>query len=253
MNWIDHQVEPLSWPSDVPKESLVHSLQPPSIEVPVPTAYRVCREARSLVERWINKNKFEWYYRANTKNHVLIRTFDADRDLLYVAPYRWNSFIRHLSNSDDAEQRARVAHAMASIKHLALSALVAYYDLSMVVNFLPLAKNLETIYVIWDEVPRNYIGRNSVVDVREPVQRRWEIASYPKPKDIVHIHHPKPNGRRGILEEGVLEDGVLEEWLDDMDDRFMTTEVDPEIMDEDGEQLRSPRINVTVKDVASWF
>lgn len=205
------------------------------LRVPSPACYNACKEARQVVNHWIRRNKVERYYHEKTKDVVLERPFDADRDLFYVPQDRWQLFLIDIMeelDENEAEDEASAAHIIYSIKHLALPAFTAYYSISNLCAMLDWTKQLETLYVVWEELPK--------------LKGIWEIASYPGPDETVNMYHFDERTSRDFLEEA-----ILGEWFDEMEDMWATSEVNPDFWDEDAEKLKIPHIHIRVKEVPS--
>ncbi|KAF4993299.1 hypothetical protein FGRMN_6566 [Fusarium graminum] len=225
-------------PSDSSEERAQELKQQHHIQAPDHTGpyYNACKEARQAVQYWLKKNKIESHYQEETKSSILSRDFDADLDLFYIPRERWQTFLIDVmeeldENENDTEDRASAAHIVSNIKHLALPAFTAYYSISNLAALLDWTKKLETIYVVWDELPK--------------IEGVWDIASYPDPEDTVSIHHFDERTGRDFKEEG-----TLEEWYDEMEDMWSTSEINPEFWDEDEEKLKVPHIHVRVKEVS---
>ncbi|RKL07999.1 hypothetical protein BFJ71_g1909 [Fusarium oxysporum] len=230
----------------------------PRVQVPIPTCAAVCKEGRRVVEQWRKKNNLGWYFREETKGDILVRPFDAERDILYVSRLKWESFQLLAVDWENDDEHAAVVRIMESIKYLALPAFTAYYSISTIAALLPWMKNIKTIYVVWNKLPKAHTIKRPPPDVAEiadikvtldaPVQPRWEHDTFLQRENTVELHQPDEDTGRDFVEEG-----ELAEWLDDIDDLWNTTEVDPEIWDEDEEKLKTPQVHVTVKELPTWY
>ncbi|KAL5613832.1 hypothetical protein FOVSG1_002895 [Fusarium oxysporum f. sp. vasinfectum] len=226
----------------------------PRVQVPIPTCAAVCKEGRRVVEQWRKRNNLGWYFREETKGDILVRPFDDERDILYVSRLKWESFQLLAVDWENDDEHAAVVRIMESIKYLALPAFTAYYSISTIAALLPWMKNIKTIYVVWNKLPKAHTIKRPLPDVAEladikvtldaPVQPRWELDKFLQRENTVELHQPDEDTGRDFVEEG-----ELAEWLDDIDDLWNTTEVDPEIWDEDEEKLKTPQVHVTVKEI----
>ncbi|KAF4453204.1 hypothetical protein F53441_4077 [Fusarium austroafricanum] len=257
INWWARHYPPGASSHDLSAEGIAQLSRPPRVQVPTPVCAGVCREAKQVVKLWRKKLNLEWYYREETKGNILVRPFDEERDILYVPRNKWESFQDLIEQweGDNAEFRARTKRIMASVKHLALPAFTAYYSIKTLAHLLPWMINIKTIYVVWNALPKvrmiqkPFPGFEGVMaHITAPVQPRWDIDTFPKLEDTVRLHQPDEDTGRDFIEED-----QLQEWVCDMEDLLMTTEVDPKIWDEDEEKLKTPQIHVTVKEVPTWF
>jgi hypothetical protein len=226
----------------------------PRVQVPIPTCAAVCKEGRRVVEQWRKKNNLEWYFREETQGHIIVRSFDAERDIIYVSRIKWESFQLLAADWEDDSEHAAIVRMMESIKYLALPAFTAYDSISNIAALLPWMKNIKTIYVVWNKLPKAHTIKGPLPKVEEvkvtldaPVQPRWELDTFPMREDTVELHQPDEDRGRDFVEEG-----ELAEWIDEIDDVWNTTEVDPEIWDEDEEKLKTPQVHVTVKEMPTW-
>ncbi|KAG4256911.1 hypothetical protein FPRO03_03921 [Fusarium proliferatum] len=243
---------------DMMSQSIQQLSRPPRVQVPIPTCAAVCQEGRRVVEQWRKKNNLEWYFREETRGDILVRRFDAERDILYVSRHKWESFQLLAVDWENDDEHAAVIRIMESVKYLALPAFTAYYSISNIAGLLPWMKNIEAIYVLWNELPKAHMIKRQLPDVAHiaevkipldaPVQPRWELDRFLQREDEVEFHYTDEETGREYVE-----DGELAEWLDDIDDLWNTTEVDPEIWDEDEEKLKTPQIHVTVKELPTWL
>ncbi|KAF4337891.1 hypothetical protein FBEOM_8256 [Fusarium beomiforme] len=254
MDWWALHVTPGVAFHDMTAEGIRQLSRTPRVQVPIPECARVCKEARKAVEQWTKTNNFEWFYREETKGDILTRPFDPERDILYVPRNKWESFLLLTADWDDDNERDTIARIMASVKYLALPAFTAYYSIGNLAHALPWTTNIKTLYVVWNKLPKAHTIRRPLPDMEEimmpldaPVQPRWEIDTYPKPEDTVELHQPDGDTGRDFVEEG-----VLEEWIDEIDDVWNTTEIDPKLWDEDEERLKTPQVHVTVKEIPAW-
>ncbi|KAF5569689.1 hypothetical protein FPHYL_1868 [Fusarium phyllophilum] len=243
---------------DMMTQSIQQLSRPPHVQVPIPTCAAVCQEGRRVVERWRKKNSLEWYFREETKGDILVRRFDAERDILYVSRHKWESFQLLAVDWENDVEHAAVIRIMESIKYLALPAFTAYYSIVNIAGLLPLMKNIKAIYVLWNELPKAHMIKRQLPDVAHiaevkilldaPVQPRWELDKFLQREDEVEFHYTDEETGREYVE-----DGELSEWLEDIDDLWSTTEVDPEIWDEDEEKLKTSQIHVTAKKLPTWL
>jgi hypothetical protein len=188
-----------------------------------------------VVKHWVKRNRIERYFHEETKDVVLERPFDADRDLFYIPQDQWQLFLIDIMeelDENEAGDEASAAHIIYGIKHLALPAFTAYYSISNLCAMLDWTKKLETLYVIWEELPK--------------LKGIWEIASYPGPEETVNMYHFDERTGRDFIEEG-----ILGEWFDEMEDMWATSEVNPDFWDEDSEKLKIPHIHIRMKEVPS--
>ncbi|KAF9760977.1 hypothetical protein IL306_004025, partial [Fusarium sp. DS 682] len=239
---------------DMTAEGIRQLSRTPHVQVPIPACALVCSEGRRVVEQWRKKNNLEWYFREETKGHILTRPFDLERDILYVPRNKWESFLLLTADWDDYEERATVARIMASVKYLALPAFTAYYSIGNLATILPWTTNIKTIYVVWNKLPKAHTIKRPLPDMEDimmpldaPVQPRWEIDTFPKPEDTVELHQPDEDTGLDFVEEG-----ELGEWVGEIEDFWNTTEIDPDIWDEDEEKLKTPQVHVTVKEIPAW-
>ncbi|KAF5017093.1 hypothetical protein F66182_11031 [Fusarium sp. NRRL 66182] len=241
MDWWTQQIKPgstgASKMSTEGHES--HGRRPARIQVPIPVAYNVCTESRKVVELWMRRREIEWFYRQDTGGHVLVRPFDAERDILYVARHHWNDFCNHIWVADPGVQDRTVA----SIRHLALSAYTSHHSIGDMAALLSRARNLETIYVIWDSLPRAHLMLKPMrpgpgtIKVHAPVQPRWEVFLCPEAGDAVGMHELDPETGLDAVEGGGL--GELADEMSSEDE-------------EDSEKLRIPQIHVKARKSSSW-
>ncbi|KAM5345762.1 hypothetical protein ACJ41O_011623 [Fusarium nematophilum] len=242
--------------------------RPPRIQVPMPEVFFVSRESRKVASRWLASHEhLSMHFREETQGHILVRDMDPHRDALYVPREAWEHFQDLLPRADDrlgddeTEEEAD-ERLFGSIRKLALPSFTAYYSISTLAVMLERMHNLEAIYVVWDTLPKirkscsggNTLGRALLGDnyteeagpkvgneVAE-VQPRWEAAGFPDLDEEVRMHHPDPDG------EDFVEVGELQEWVDEMDSMWMTTEVEGDLVDDEG-KLKVPRIHVRVREV----
>ncbi|KAF4443725.1 hypothetical protein FALBO_17252 [Fusarium albosuccineum] len=232
---------------------------PPLVQVTMPTAFFVCREARAVADLWLKRQKeLSIRFREETQGHIIVREYDPERDAMYVGRDMWDEFLGLMEG--DWRDRNSQRRMWKSIKNLALPAFTAYYSISNLAFVLRWAKNLQNIYVIWDKLPK----KRQVTRMRRPepgeedagpqpfkatadIQPRWDISSYPDIDDTVRMLHEDPDTGREFVEEA-----DLEEWVFDMDGVWMTTELEPRLVDDEGE-LKIPRVNVKVREVGPEF
>ncbi|KAF9768961.1 hypothetical protein IL306_013694 [Fusarium sp. DS 682] len=220
---------PSSEHGDAPKIAL-----PARIQVPIPPIYNVCRDARYVVNCWMAKNNIEWYHRQETKENILVRPFDVQRDFLYVPQDMWWDFNRYYINGDGLNEEEQQVFCD-NIVNLALSALTITIvpfgeDLA---HFMVRLPNLKKVHFIFNDLPTvrkvTIQGPNTEWWCDVPVQQRYEIASAPKPDDWVHVY------LRDIqLNKEWEDEGPLWEWQERL------------------EELNVPKVEVTVKEIPTW-
>ncbi|WAO89173.1 Hypothetical protein NCS54_00655500 [Fusarium falciforme] len=226
---------------------LVPGMPPAPIQMPTPVALFVCYESRKVAHRWIKENKATKQFRDPEDNEALgmtlIREFDRDRDMLYVPRDSWYDFVEHMERDYEAGGNRPLC---GDIGYLAVPAFTAYYSIPNLACIMAWARNLRAIYVVWDDLPRDPDSipdeeRDDVAGV--DVHPRVEIVSSPSPGETVRMKHVDTDTEREFVEEA-----ELEEWMDEMNDVWATTEVDEDMVDDEG-CVKMPRINVRVAEI----
>ncbi|KAM0556007.1 hypothetical protein ACHAPJ_005988 [Fusarium lateritium] len=235
-----------------PQEHPVHvsprPCLPARIQVPIPEICMVCREARAVVEKWMRKNKLEWYFRHETQGHIIVREFDVQRDILFVPRREWTPFVAYNVDEHDEDGMRRLRNNLVNV---AVSAYTAFDSISEIAAILEDAPAFKKLFVIWNDLPQPhkilYRADDQECEADAPVQPRWEIASYPKLGETVHMHRLDFN-----VYEDAWEKGVLRDWVVKMDTTWRIVAHDTDLVDEHTGDVKVPRINATVMEVPTW-
>ncbi|KAJ4269584.1 hypothetical protein NW762_001251 [Fusarium torreyae] len=215
---------------------------PARIHVPIPEIWMVCREARVVVE------KLEWYFRHETQGHIIVREFDVQRDILFVPRDEWTPFWAYCLEMHDIDGMRRFRENLVNV---ASSAYTAFDSVSDIAPILENAPTIKKLFVVWNDLPQPHKIQYRVDDQDcesdAPVQPRWEIASYPKLGETVHMH-------RLDFNEGVddWDKGVLRDWVVEMDRSWRMMVQNTDLADAYTGDLKVPRINVTMMEVPTW-
>ncbi|KAK7418110.1 hypothetical protein QQZ08_011397, partial [Neonectria magnoliae] len=193
----------------------------PYIQVPLPAAVFVCREAREVVVPWIARRNLTMRLRDETQGHVLVREWDRERDPVYVSLHAWDDFKALHQDWDTG-----VEELGASIVHLALPAFTAYFSIETLASLLGWMPNLRSVSVIWGELP---VPRSSETarpptapeDLRYEVQvqPRWELEA--EDGEMVQLCSRDPGGGGMVL----APPEELAGYRDDMEEQWVVCEV----------------------------
>ncbi|KAJ4326808.1 hypothetical protein N0V84_002731 [Fusarium piperis] len=218
---------------------LVPGMSPAPVQMPTPTALFVCYESRAVAHRWIEESKATKQFHEGASGMTLVRDFDRDRDMLYVPSDSWHDFLEHMER--DYEESDGDRPLCDDVRHLAVPAFTAYYSIPNLACVAAWATDLQAIYVVWDDLPRDPYSLPDDQDVAGfDVQPRVEIVSSPAPGEMVRMKHVDVDTDHGEAE--------LEEWMDEMDSVW-ATELDEDLADDDG-GVKMPRIiNVRVAEI----
>lgn len=224
---------------------LVAGMPPAPVRMPTPVALFVCYESRAVAHRWIGENRAVKQLREDGDGVTLVREFDRDRDVLYVPRGSWHDFLEHMERDcQESSDGGRRRPLCGDVGYLAVPAFTAYYSIQNLACVMAWATRLRAIYVVWDDLPRDpYSLADDDDDDDDDVQLRVEIVSSPSPGEVVRMKHVDTDTEREFVEEA-----ELEEWTDEMDDVWATTEVDDDMVDDEGE-IKMPRINVRVAEI----
>ncbi|KAM0429000.1 hypothetical protein ACHAPT_006804 [Fusarium lateritium] len=224
----------------------VPGMPPPSIKVPTPVALFVCYESRAVAHRWIKENKATKQFHDpegdnDAPGMTLVRELDRDRDALYVTHDTWHDFIDNIVRDYNETDDGPLCN---DIRYLAIPAFTAYYSIQNLAFVMGCTKKLKAIYVVWDDLPRDpYSLPDEESQTGVDVQPRVEIVSSPYPGETVSLKQVSTDTAREFVETG-----ELGEWMDEMDEVWATTEVDEDMVTDEGE-VRIPRINVRVAEI----
>ncbi|KAF5656427.1 hypothetical protein FDENT_3359 [Fusarium denticulatum] len=226
---------------------------PARIQVPIPGVYNVSRDARPVVHRWMAKNNLQWYDRQETDERIIVRSFDVQRDILYVPQDEWDMFEGFVNSDElDLEEHQNLRN---NIINLAVSAdsMSSFGNAEDIARLMLRALNLKKIYVIFNDLPRVEKITTSLPNGRGwwsdiPVQQRCEIASQPKPHERVHIHRLDRHNQLRQFEKVYLRDP--QKMIDSI--WRILVEGFPDIAHSVTKELKMPRVDVTVMQVPTW-
>ncbi|KAF4970468.1 hypothetical protein FSARC_2487 [Fusarium sarcochroum] len=185
---------------------------PARIQVPIPEAYMVCREARAVVER------------------------------------EWTTFWGFCVDSGDFDSMRRLRKNLVNV---AIPAYTAFDSIGELADLVEVAPKIKKIFFIWNDLPQphkiQYRADNQDCEADAPVQPRWEIASFPKLGETVHMHRLDFN-----MMEDSWEKGVLRDWVMEMDRVWRAVTANTDLVDEHTGELKVPRVNATVMEMPTW-
>ncbi|KAF6519330.1 hypothetical protein HZS61_017704 [Fusarium oxysporum f. sp. conglutinans] len=215
--------------------------------------YDVCRDARPVVHRWMAKNNIQWYDRLETGEHILVRPFDVQRDILYVPQNDWDIFEGFVNSDErDPEEHQSMCNKIINLG-VAAHTMTQLQCAEGIVRLMLRAPNLNKIYIIFSDLPRVRTVTLHLPSYREwwgnvPVQQRCELASQPKPNETVHVHRLD---RHEHLDH--VEKNYLRNWQKEMNEVWRTV-VDefPDIAHSATGELKAPRVDVSIMEVLTW-
>ncbi|KAF5685847.1 hypothetical protein FCIRC_3222 [Fusarium circinatum] len=244
---------PTTRPRDLGPDDSFNSCLPAHIQVPIPGLYNVCRDARPVVHLWMAKNNLEWYDRRETKERILVRPFDVQRDILYVSQNEWDTFDGFVNSDElDPEEHQNLRN---NIINLAVSAdsMSRFDNAEDMARLMLRAPNLRKIYVIFNDLPHVEKITTRLANGSEwwsdmSVQQRCEIASQPKPHEKVHIHRLDRHNQLRQFVKVFLRDPqkVIDNIWGVLVERF------PDIAHSVTKELKVPRVDVTIMQVPTW-
>ncbi|KAH7134743.1 hypothetical protein B0J13DRAFT_89252 [Dactylonectria estremocensis] len=213
------------------------------IEVPLPEALFVCREARQAAQAWMAANNLTMRFRDETQGHILVREWDRERDPLYVSRDKWEEFVSLEENwADGVEAMGE------SIHQLAVPAFTAYYSIDTIASLLDLMPNLHTLYIVWAGLPalrRSEAGRPPAgpegVLYEAVVQPRWETE--PEDGDVTSMCVVDQDDGRVSWEEIDLAD-----YIDEIQQQWLLSEVPDGFLSDKGE-VNLKMVHVRAKQV----
>ncbi|KAM0248243.1 hypothetical protein ACHAP5_003625 [Fusarium lateritium] len=224
---------------------------PPRIQVPIPTMYNTCREARAVVDTWIRKNDISWFLRPETKGHILVRALDTQRDIMYMPIDIWVFIYGFILTDDvDAVEQQKLCDSFVNI---AVSAHAFSQDEHMegIAHMLKDSPNMKKIYVIYNDLPpvrKVTIFEDEEYWIDVSVQPRCEIASFPKLHETVHIHRLDRNEYLNRFDKGRLSD-----FAGTAESRWKNISTENEgMIDEITGEIRASVCNVTVMQLPTW-
>lgn len=200
------------------------------IQVAVPNLFYVNWEARHAVLDWADRHGIKERHCKEANDTVLARDWDPSKDALYIPSYHWHWFgdLQH------------VFDFQVSIKHLAVPADRAYHDTSGLTTLIKYMPGLETVYVVWGEVPStprhsSPQGPEQLMRQRQsqpPMHPRWELA---------------PEGGRsgGVCFESAIdgaqtlrEEGDISEWMGEVEGKVDRMQLPASCFDRETGELR---------------
>ncbi|KAF4500148.1 hypothetical protein FAGAP_3656 [Fusarium agapanthi] len=217
---------PTTSPRDLGRDGSFKSCLPARIQVPIPGVYNVCRDARprcssldgqeqppvryTLVWRVPHCDELGPEEHQNLRNNIVNLAVSADS----------------MSRSDNAEEIARLMLRAPSLRKI-----------YVIFNGLPHVKKISTRLPNGDEWWSDM-----------PVQQQCEIASQPKPHELVHSHRLDRYNQLRQLEKVYLRDpqkqmdGIWRILVDGF----------PDIAHSVTKELKVPRVDVTIMQVPTW-
>jgi hypothetical protein len=226
---------------------------PARIQVPIPAVYDVCRDARPVVHRWMAKNNIQWYDRLETGEHILVRPFDVQRDILYVPQNDWDIFEGFVNSDErDPEEHQSMCNKIINLG-VAAHTMTQLQCAEGIVRLMLRAPNLNKIYIIFSDLTRVRTVTLHLPSYHEwwgnvPVQQRCELASQPKPNETVHVHRLD---RHEHLDH--VEKNYLRNWQREMNEVWRTVMDEfPDIAHSATGELKAPRVDVSIMEVPTW-
>ncbi|KAF7545090.1 hypothetical protein G7Z17_g9434 [Cylindrodendrum hubeiense] len=213
------------------------------IEVPMPIALFVCREAREAANAWIAARHLTMRFREETQGDILVREWDRERDPVYVPRNKWEDFCNFDEYWDDGAREMGAA-----IKHLAVPAFTGYFSIGTLAGLLDWMPNLRTLYIVWAELPAI---RKSLA-VRPPggmagelhdaeVQPRWEMVN--EVNEVTSMCVVDPDDGEVSWEEVDLAD-----FIDEIEQHWAISEVPEQFVADNGE-VNLKMVHVRIKEV----
>ncbi|KAK5991290.1 hypothetical protein PT974_09570 [Cladobotryum mycophilum] len=216
------------------------------VQAAMPPLVWASREARAAVMEWVKRKGYTLGFRKETRGHILSRPFDIERDVLYVPAAAWEEDFSHeafIMTDEDAD--AGISDMYKNIKHLALPAYTAIGSMHLLMQLFEFMPNLETISVVWDELPtmrykQSALAARPTTSRRErletAVQPRWELELL----DIEGTDEVRMSveGEDSTFKRRRWEHGVLAEYMGTM--RFeleMPSEMPSHMLDDNGQLL----------------
>ncbi|KPM39131.1 hypothetical protein AK830_g7414 [Neonectria ditissima] len=188
------------------------------VQVAMPAAIFVCREARDAVDRWRIKRGLTMRLRHETQGHILVREWDRSRDPVYVPLDAWDEFKCFRGDWLEGAAEGGVEELGASIEHLALPAFTAYFSIPTLAELLEWMPNLRGLHVVWGELPAARASE---------VQPRWELKA--EDGEMVKMCVRDPVGG-GLMLERAEE---LAGYDEDMEEQWAIREVPEQFVDEE--------------------
>lgn len=223
----------------------------PYIQVPMPAAVFVCREAREVVGPWMVKRNLTMRLREETQGHILVREWDREKDPVYVSLDLWEEFKSLQEDWDDG-----IEELGASITHLALPAFTAYFSIETLSILLEWMPNLLCLYIIWGELP---VPRTSRI-ARPPnapeghryeveVQPRWELEA--EDSEMVKMCSRDPNNGKLAFDP----EEELAGYKDDMEQQWSISEVPEQFVDDEigALDLSLDHMKLKERGVDDWY
>ncbi|CAH0054637.1 unnamed protein product [Clonostachys solani] len=218
------------------------STAPLMVQLPMPPAVFVCREARRAVERWMASVNGWLYFRRETQGHIMVRAWNEETDVLYAPRPKWRFFSGGMF--EEAPEEGSVYHRVyARVRNLALPAFTAYYSQTGLVAAMELAKNLTAVHVVWGPLPEVRASAAEEAFPDAAVQPRWAVEV--EDSEVVRMC-VTDNDNPGIT---TWETGELEDWMYELEGELALREDIPEeYVDDERGQISLPFLSVRLKN-----
>lgn len=213
------------------------------VEVPMPAALFVCREAREAVHAWMAARNVTMRFRDETQGHILVREWDPEQDPVYVPRNRWEEF----SNLEE-DWETGSAEMGASIKYLAVPAFTGYFSIPTLSSLLDWMPNLRSLYIVWGALPDTRKSKGArpeagpegmLYDVE--VQPRWEMET--EDSEVTSMCVVDPDDGEVSWEEVDMKD-----FCDEIEQQWALSEVPDSFVTDLGE-VKLEMVHVRVKEV----
>ncbi|CAH0021087.1 unnamed protein product [Clonostachys rhizophaga] len=150
------------------------SAQPLMVQLPMPPAFFVCREARRVAERWMASVNGWLHFNRETQSHIAVRAWNEETDLLYVPRFKWRFFsLRMLEETP--EDWPIYARMHKRVRNLALPAFTAYYSPARLVSAMDLVPDLTAVHVVFGPLPTVRASAPGEALDEAAVQPRWAV------------------------------------------------------------------------------
>ncbi|KAH8694745.1 hypothetical protein BGZ61DRAFT_532784 [Ilyonectria robusta] len=215
----------------------------PYVEVPMPAALFVCREAREAAHAWMAARNVTMRFRDETQGHILVREWDPEQDPVYVPRNKWEDF-SNLEEEWDKEWENGSAELGAAIRHLAVPAFTGYFSIPTLSSLLDWMPNLRSLYIVWGELPDMRKSKGAqpegmLFDVE--VQPRWEMEN--EDSEVTSMCVVDPDDGEVSWEEVDMKD-----FCDEIEQQWALSEVSETFLTDLGE-VKLEMVHVRVKEV----
>ncbi|CAI6101277.1 unnamed protein product [Clonostachys chloroleuca] len=217
------------------------SAQPLMVQIPMPPALFVCREARRVAERWMASVNGWLHFRRETQGHIAVRAWNEETDLLYIPRPKWRLFSAGMF--EEAPEEGSIYERMyARVRNLALPAFTAYYSLASLVSAMDLAPNLTAVHVVWGPLPNVRASAPGEALEEAAVQPRWAV----EVEDSEVVRMCCHDERSGVT---TWETGELEDWMYELHQEMALQEDIPEqYIDDEKDVVKLPFRPVRLKN-----